>query len=333
MSAGTLAAAELPAHGLPVAAVAQPERLANHLPARPRTASRVQDFWPPGLYNTHMNPIDRLFRDLRATGRKAFMPFLTAGDPDLAFTAELLPRVAEAGADLIEVGIPFSDPIADGPVIQASYSRALEHHLKLADVFTMVDDVTSPRDWRTPLVAMASYSLIHKKGPTQFLLAAQDAGFNGVIVPDLPVEEAADLAALARDLDFKLILLVTPTTTPHRAEQIVRACSGFVYVVSVVGITGERDRLPPGLRDLVSRLRGMTDLPLCVGFGVSKPEHVLELKDIADGVIVGSAVVKKLEAAAANREATLDEVQALVRTLSGALHGPSSDAVRPSPAS
>jgi tryptophan synthase alpha chain len=268
-----------------------------------------------------MNPIDRLFRELRAAGRKAFLPFVPAGDPDLAFTAELVPAVAEAGADLIEVGIPFSDPIADGPVIQASYSRALSRHVKLADVFATIDEITSPPDWRTPLVAMASYSLIYKKGPTAFILAAQDAGFNGVVVPDLPVEEAADLAVVARDLDFKLILLVTPTTAPRRAEQIVQACSGFVYVVSVVGITGERDRLPSGLRDLVSRLRGLTDLPLCVGFGVSKPEQVAELRAMADGVIVGSALVKKLEAATTNRAAALDDVRHLVQTLSGALQG------------
>jgi len=269
-----------------------------------------------------MNPIDALFGDLRAAGRKAFMPFVTAGDPDLDFTRELLPAVADSGADLIEVGFPFSDPIADGPVIQASYTRALDKHLKLGDIFAMLKDVTGRPGWQTPLVAMASYSLIFKRGPAAFIESAQAAGLSGAIVPDLPVEEAEELSKLAAERDFKLVLLVTPTTSPARAEKIVKACSGFVYVVSVVGITGARAQLPSGLRDLLARLRTMTDLPLCVGFGVSKPEHVRELKEIADGVIVGSAVVKKQEAAGQDRVGALAGVKELVRDLRGALGAP-----------
>ena len=266
-----------------------------------------------------MNPIDDLFRRLRAEGRAAFMPFVTAGDPDLAFTREVLPAAAGSGADLIEVGFPFSDPIADGPVIQASYTRALANGLKLADVFAAVKDVTSRPGWNTPLVAMASYSLMYRRGPAAFLDAAAAAGLSGAVVPDLPVEEAEELAKLAADRDFKLILLVTPTTSPERAAKVVRACGGFVYVVSVVGITGARDRLPEQLKEQITRLRALTELPLCVGFGVSRPDHVRELRGLADGVIVGSALVKKLEAAAADRAAALDGVRELVRELSGAL--------------
>jgi len=262
-----------------------------------------------------MNPIDALFGRLRGQKRGAFVAFVPAGDPDLAFTRELLPAVAHAGADLLEVGFPFSDPIADGPVIQASYTRALANRLKLADIFATLGE-TKPG---VPAVAMASYSLMYRKGPAAFIEAAKAAGLSGAVVPDLPVEEAEDLATLAADRDFKLVLLVTPTTPPHRAEKVVRACGGFVYVVSVVGITGERDRLPPGLRELLARLRTMTDLPLCVGFGVSRPEHVRELKEVADGVIVGSALVKKLEAAGRDRAAALAGVTDLVRQLSGAL--------------
>jgi tryptophan synthase alpha chain len=266
-----------------------------------------------------MNLIDARFRDLRAAGRAAFMPFVTAGDPDLAFTRDLIPAVAAAGADLIEVGFPFSDPIADGPVIQASYTRALEHTLRLADLFAVLRDITRRPGWNTPLVAMASYSLIFKHGLAAFIDAGLAAGLSGAVVPDLPVEEAEDLAKLAAARDFKLILLVTPTTSPARAERVVKACGGFVYVVSVVGITGERDRMPSDLRDQLARLRAMTDLPLCVGFGVSKPEHVRELKAIADGVIVGSALVKKLEAAGTDRAAALEGATELVRELRGAL--------------
>jgi tryptophan synthase alpha chain len=266
-----------------------------------------------------MNPIDALFQRLRAAKRAAFMPFVTTGDPDLAFTRELLPAAASAGADLFEVGFPFSDPIADGPVIQASYTRALDKGLKLADVFTALKDVSSQPKWETPLVAMASYSLMYRKGPGAFIEAAQAAGVSGAVVPDLPVEEAEELSKLARERDFKLVLLVTPTTSPQRAEKVVKACGGFVYVVSVVGITGAREALPTALREQLKRLRTMTDLPLCVGFGVSKPEHVRELKEIADGVIVGSAVVKKLEAAATDRAKALADVAQLVKELRAAL--------------
>lgn len=262
-----------------------------------------------------MNPIDALFTRLRAAKRAAFMPFVTAGDPDLAFTRELLPAAADAGADLFEIGFPFSDPVADGPVIQASYTRALGKGLKVAEVFDALRAARSP----APLVAMASYSLMYRKGPEAFIDAAQAAGVSGAVVPDLPVEEAEELSKLARDRDFKLVLLVTPTTSPARAEKIVRACSGFVYVVSVVGITGARAALPVALREHLARLRTMTDLPLCVGFGVSKPEHARELKDVADGVIVGSAVVKLLEAAASDRARALADVCGLVRAMRAAL--------------
>jgi tryptophan synthase alpha chain len=268
-----------------------------------------------------MNPIDALFRRLRAENRKAFLPFLTAGDPDLAFTREALPAVAAAGASLVEVGFPFSDPIADGPVIQASYTRALARGLKLADVFDSLRQVTAAPGWQTPVVTMVSYSLIFKRGAAAFLDAARAAGLSGAVVPDLPAEEADELAAMCHDRDFKLILLATPTTSPERAERIVKACSGFVYVVGVVGITGERAAVSARAREVVGRLRGMTDLPLCVGFGVSRPEHVRELREVADGVIVGSALVRKLEPAATpeGRAKALADVRATVAELSAAL--------------
>src|SRR5476651_1400518 len=161
-----------------------------------------------------MNPIDSLFQRLRTAKRKAFIPFLTAGDPELSFTEKLLPRVAAAGADLIEVGFPFSDPIADGPVIQASYTRALDRGLKLKDIFQSLTNVTSTKGWTTPVVGMVSFSLIYRHGPALFIDHAKAAGLSGAIVPDLTFEEADDFAKLAADRDFKLILLVTPTTPP-----------------------------------------------------------------------------------------------------------------------
>lgn len=270
-----------------------------------------------------MNAIDALFQTLRGAGRKAFVPFLPAGDPDLGFTRDALAALPAAGADLVEVGFPFSDPIADGPVIQASYNRALTNKLKLADLFAAVRDVTGSPGWATPVVGMVSYSLIHKRGPERFVREAAAAGLSGLVVPDLPVEEADEFAAVATGGGVHPILLVTPTTSPARAERIVRACGGFVYVVSVVGITGERAAAMSAVPAMLQRLRGMTDLPLLVGFGVSKPDHVRELKPLADGVIVGTAVVRAMEPAGSpdGRTSALDAVTTVVRTLSAALNG------------
>jgi tryptophan synthase alpha chain len=269
-----------------------------------------------------MNSINQLFVRLRTQNRKAFIPFLSAGDPDLAFTREALPQIVAAGADLIEVGFPFSDPIADGPVIQASYTRALRQRLKLADLFDSLKQITSAPGWSAPAVAMASYSLIFKYGADVFLRTASAAGLSGAVVPDLPVEEAEEFAQRCRDCDFKLVLLVTPTTEPARMEKIVRACDGFVYVVSVVGITGERAAVSGMVRQVTTRLRTMTDLPLCVGFGVGKPDHVRELRELCDGVIVGSALVRQLELATtpAGRQAAMANIVTTIRELSGALN-------------
>jgi len=258
-----------------------------------------------------MNPIDTLFQRLRREGRKAFMPFLTAGDPDPATTARLVPELAAAGADLVELGFPFSDPIADGPVVQASYTRALGRGLKLDQVFDCAR-AASAHLAGTPLVGMLSYSLIHRRGPERFIDQARAAGFSGAIVPDLPAEEADALAQLAAARDFKLILLVTPTTTPERAARIAKLATGFLYCVSIAGITGERDRVPPALLDQLRWLRTQTDLPLCVGFGISTPEHVRTLREVADGVIVGSALVRRLEQGG--------DVPGLVRELATALN-------------
>src|SRR5262245_1833791 len=167
-----------------------------------------------------MNPIDSLFQTARQNGRKVFIPFLTAGDPDLKFTEQLLPRATQAGADLIEVGFPFSDPIADGPVVQASYTRALDRGLKLDRLFETLQRVSATT--AAPLAGMVSYSLVHRRGLDAFLRQAKAVGLSGVVVPDLPADEADDLARRAADQDFKLILLVTPTTPPKRAEKIVR---------------------------------------------------------------------------------------------------------------
>jgi tryptophan synthase alpha chain len=260
-----------------------------------------------------MNPIDALFQRLRSQGRKAFIPFLTAGDPDLAATARLARTLADHGADLLEIGFPYSDPIADGPVIQASYTRALERGVHVEDVFATVRKF-AVHD--TPLVAMVSYSLIHRRGAAAFLHQAAVSGFSGAIVPDLPLEESETLCRLASQQDFKLIHLVTPTTPRERARAIAQRSTGFLYCVSVTGITGERDRLPPELLEQLAWLRRQTALPLCAGFGISRPEHVQMLREVADGIIVGSAFVRHLEKAGSQ---SLDAVSAALGELAQSL--------------
>jgi tryptophan synthase alpha chain len=243
-----------------------------------------------------MSAIDDLFRRLRGERRKALMPFVTAGDPDLAFTADVLREVVARGAHLCEVGIPYSDSIADGPVIQASYTRALAGKIKLADIFDTLAGVSS--ELAAPLVSMASYAIVYRQGPAQFVARARKAGLAGTIVPDLPVEESTGLADICRREDFSLIQLVAPTTPRERAVRIAEMSSGFLYYISVTGITGERTQLPPSLVENVAWLRKRTELPICIGFGISTPEHVRLLAPVADGLIVGSALVRRMAQAA-----------------------------------
>ncbi|MFN0021106.1 MAG: tryptophan synthase subunit alpha [Pirellulaceae bacterium] len=265
-----------------------------------------------------MSPIDKLFTTLRSQGRKALMPFVTAGDPDLEFTGQIIRELDRVGSSMCEVGIPYSDPIADGPVIQASYTRALEKKIKVHHIFELLrglkDEVKMPR------VTMVSYAIIHRYGAERYVAEAQAAGVSGAIVPDLLVEEAESLATICRKADFSLIQLVTPTTPRERAVRIANSSSGFLYYVSVTGITGERTQLPPQLLENVSWLRTQTKLPICIGFGISQPEHVKLLAPVADGLIVGSAIVRRVaQAATRSRAEVVKEVGEYVQSLQEAV--------------
>ncbi len=266
-----------------------------------------------------MSAVDEVFASLRKAGRKAFVPFVTAGDPDLDFTAAIVRELAYRGASICEVGVPYSDPIADGPIIQASYTRALERQIKLAQILNTLGGLTA--DLSAPVVTMVSYAIVYRHGLARYVADAKAAGVAGAIVPDLLVEESDELAAICRREDFSLIQLVTPTTPRERAVQIAESSTGCLYYVSVTGITGERTELPAELLDNVSWLREQTDLPICIGFGINKPEHVKLLAPVADGLIVGSALVRRIaEAASRPREEVLADVGDYASQLIDALH-------------
>ncbi len=268
-----------------------------------------------------MSVINDLFRKLRATGRKALVAFVPAGDPDLQFTEALLPGLSAAGVTLCELGLPYSDPIADGPVIQAAYTRALARGIRVQEIFELLQRVT-PR-LACPVVLMTSYAIVFRRGLEAFVQECARRGVAGLIVPDLPVEESRPLADVCRQFDLSLIQLVTPTTPPDRALRIAAEASGFLYYVTVTGITGERDQLPAELTEKVAWLRKHTDLPICLGFGISRPEQVATLAQVADGVIVGSALVRRIaQAESLGRHAALEETLQFVRSLLAALpHG------------
>lgn len=255
-----------------------------------------------------MNRIDACFQRLRREGRTAFIPFLTAGDPDPQTTVALVEACARAGASIIELGFPYSDPVADGPTIQNSYSRTLSRGLRLDDVFGLVR--LSRRRTDIPLAGMVSYSLVFRRGLARFASEAAQCGLDGLIVPDLPVEEAEPLAKAGREAGLATIYLVAPTTTQERRRRIAQEATGFIYCVSVVGITGARDSLPEGLTRSLADLRRLTDKPLAVGFGISRPEQAAALAPHADGVIVGSAIVRLVAEAAGAYEGATGEAAA-----------------------
>lgn len=243
-----------------------------------------------------MNRIDRTFAELKQEGRAAFSVYLCAGDPDLETTRDLILALEDAGVDFVELGMPFSDPIADGPVIQAAGQRSLDRGTTLPDVLDVAARVREQSD--IPIALMTYYNLVHRFGLERLVDEAGRVGLDGLILPDLIPEEASDLVALARPADLATVFFVAPTSTDKRIALAEEAATGFIYCVSVTGITGARDALPPDLRDHLHRVRSLTTKPLVVGFGVSKPEHVRLLAGVADGVIVGSAVIREIEAAA-----------------------------------
>ena len=239
-----------------------------------------------------MNRIDAAFRRTRAANAAALMPFLTAGDPDLAATGALIEEFARRGADLVELGIPYSDPVADGPTIQSSYVRALEKGSKVQPIFDMIRDVRARCE--LPILTMVSYSIVSRIGPESYFQRAAAAGVDGIIIPELPADEGKEVARLAESNGLNEVFLVAPTTPPERMKAIAARSRGFIYYIAVAGTTGARNDLPSDLAEHIGRLKAATGKPVAVGFGISRPEQVAAVARVADGVIVGSALVRKV---------------------------------------
>ena len=242
-----------------------------------------------------MTSVSSCFQSLRDRHECALIPFITAGDPDLETTVKALIALDRAGADIIELGVPYSDPLADGPVIQAAATRALQAGVKLADVLQVVAKV-SP-EITAPIILFTYYNPILNLGIPEFLRQIVAAGVKGLVVPDLPLEESTTLLEPASLMGIEVVMLVAPTSPPARMQAIAASAQGFVYLVSVTGVTGMREGMGSNVAEILQQLRSLTDKPIAVGFGISDAVQAKQIKELgADGVIVGSAMVKKLAA-------------------------------------
>lgn len=267
-----------------------------------------------------MSRIAQRFSALRGQCKTALVPFVTAGDPKPTFTVPLMHAMVESGADLLELGVPFSDPMADGPVIQRASERALEHHVSLTGVLGMVREFRE-RDEQTPVVLMGYLNPIEVMGYSQFASRAREAGVDGALVVDVPPEESHDLVAAVRDARLDLIYLLAPTSTEERIEKIADVASGFVYYVSVKGVTGAGHLDIDEVAAKLKPIRRIVDLPVGVGFGIKDAETAARVAQVGDAVIVGSAIVSRIEALAGSPERIPAAVGDFLRGLRAAIDG------------
>jgi tryptophan synthase alpha chain len=263
-----------------------------------------------------MNRIDQKFSELRQRSKKAFIAFITAGDPDLKTTEEFVVAFEKAGVDIIELGVPFSDPLADGPTIQAASERALRRHVNLSNILNAVRRIRAKT--QIPIALMTYYNPVFHYGEGKFVAAAKRSGVDGLIVPDLPPEEGTNVIRAAREQGISTVFFLAPTTTKQRMQHIVKACTGFVYYVSLTGVTGSSKVFSGKNADQIVLAREYTAKPICVGFGISTPAQVKAVARNSDGVIVGSAIVRKIAQNAGDKN-LVQNVSRFVRNLSKGL--------------
>lgn len=240
-----------------------------------------------------MSRIGDKFEELKRREEKAFIAFLTAGDPDLKVTESLVIELEKKGVDVMELGVPFSDPLADGPTIQAASERALKNKVSLKDILGLVKSLR--KEVKIPLVLLTYYNPVYRYGLEKFAGNAAGAGVDGVIVPDLPPEEGKELKSYAEKAGLDTIFLVAPTSPPERIKLVAKNSTGFIYYVSLTGVTGARDNLTEMIKPNLRKIRRFTKKPIAVGFGVSRPHQVKKIVSFAEGVIVGSAIVRRIE--------------------------------------
>lgn len=257
-----------------------------------------------------MNRIDEKFQMIKNENKKAFIPYICAGDPSAEDTEKLVYALEEAGADIIELGIPFSDPLADGPVIQAASLRSLTAGFKIDSFFDIVKKIRN--NSQIPLVAMVYYSTVFGYGAEKFISLCDESGIDGLIIPDMPFEETDEVEDIIKNTGLYLIPLIT-VTSDDRIPMLVENARGFIYCVSSLGVTGERTSFYKGIEQFISKARQYTDIPLCIGFGISTNNDVKMFNQYADGCIVGSAIVRKIYESNVN----IDEVKAFVKQLIG----------------
>ncbi len=258
--------------------------------------------------------VEEAIREANARREAALIPFIEGADPDLETTAELLWALAEAGADVIELGFPFSDPLADGPTIQEAAQRALKNNPTLEDFLSLMARMRG-EGFTTPVVIMGYFNPFYRFGLERFAEEASKVGLDGAIIPDLPLEEAKPWLRLAKKKGLAAVMLAAPTTPPERIEAIAKASTGFLYYVSVTGITGARDKLPEDLALKLDLAREVSPVPVAVGFGISKPEQVRFLAPHADAIVVGSALVKIVAQHVSDRKSLLKELKSFVKDL------------------
>ncbi|MDH5257304.1 MAG: tryptophan synthase subunit alpha [Gammaproteobacteria bacterium] len=265
-----------------------------------------------------MSRLNKRFADLLASGKKALIPYVTAGDPNPAVTVPLMHAMVEAGSDIIEIGVPFSDPMADGPVIQQACERALEHNVSLTDVLGMVATFREA-DQETPIVLMGYLNPVEVMGYEVFAKKAATAGVDGVLTVDLPPEEAEDLITAFEANQLDPIFLVSPESTVDRFKQITKYSRGFLYYVSLKGVTGVKRIDTEAVAQKMAELRDFTDLPICVGFGINDAETAATISQIANGVVVGSAVVKRIAEHKGDQSKIIEEVKSFLAGLRSAI--------------
>jgi len=262
-----------------------------------------------------MNKLANRLKTLKNAGEKGLIPFITAGDPDLTVTEKLMQVLAENGADVIELGVPFSDPLADGPVLQLAAGRALASGTTPDSVFTLVTRFS--KNYDTPVVLLVYYNQVYHRGLDSFCREAGQAGVTGLVVPDLPLEEAAVLDAAAESAGIINIRFLAPTTSAERLEQTCKSARGFIYCVTVTGVTGRQTAMDPQIVTMLDRARTYTDIPLALGFGIADPGQAKAAAKHGDCVIVGSALVEKI--AAANGDARYALAGSFIRSLKNAM--------------